>query len=170
MTDIRIRQSGSIFEAVTLDFLLTDVGDLDTSNELATAATVALFTDRLADPADKLPDPNSRDRRGWWADLEAAEIWDGWPIGSRLWLLSRAKITPAQAREGATTARVEAYIREAFEPMRERGICSRIDVAVARKGTEQIDARVTLYRGEDRPINLVYDDLWRGVVVELPYA
>ena len=38
MTDIRLAQRGADpFEAVTLDFLLTPTGELDTSLELATA-------------------------------------------------------------------------------------------------------------------------------------
>ncbi|WP_407529444.1 phage GP46 family protein [Methylobacterium oryzisoli] len=172
MTDIRLKQSGSPFEAVTLDFLLTPLGDLDTEHELATAVTVALCTDRRADDADTLPDPNSADRRGWWADADARQIWDGWPIGSRLWLLSRASITPSGAREGSTTARAEAYIREALEPFTDpqRRIASRVEVDVVRNGTERIDAQVTLYRGREQPVALVFEDLWRGIRVSLPYA
>ena len=42
------------------------------------------------------------DLRGWWGDTDAGTIWGGWPIGTRLWLLSRAKITDSAARQGAT--------------------------------------------------------------------
>ena len=83
MTDIRIVQIATP-EVVTLDWLMTPIGEIDTTQELATAVTVALGTDRLALVADELPDPNDNDRRGWWGDLDAEQIHDGWPIGTRL--------------------------------------------------------------------------------------
>lgn len=165
MTDVRLTQRGSPYEAVTIDFLMTDMGGLDTSQELATAATVALLTDARADEDDVLPDPNSDDRRGWWGNTDAQEIWDGWPIGSRLWLLSREKITPVQARVGSLTARIEAYIREALEPMLQRKIATGLDVDVVRAGINRIEASIVMTRGRDE-IDLRFSDLWRGIIVE----
>lgn len=170
MADIRTAQFGSAYEAVTVDFLLTPAGDLDSTEELATAVRIALMTDALADQDDALPDPNSTDRRGWWGDLDAAEIWDGWPIGSKLWLLSREKITDASARQGSTTKRVEAYIREALEPLLARKVASRLDVSVTRAGGDRIDASVVLYRGPQAAVALRFDDLWRGIAASSPLA
>jgi phage gp46-like protein len=167
MTDIRIAQQGSAFEAVTLDLLLTPMGELDTTQELATAVTVALLTDALAGPDDVLPDQGT-DRRGWWGDLDANELWDGWPIGSKLWLFARAKITPRQAREGSTTARIEAYIREALQPFLDRKIASRLDVSVTRVGTERIEAAIVLYRGPRQAVELRFASLWDGILVSAP--
>lgn len=159
MTDIRVAQIVRE-EAVTLDFLLTTIGTLDTTNELATAVTVALGTDARAKDDDELPDPDSDDRRGWWADTEAEQIWSGWPIGSRLWLLERTKITGAEARAGSTVARVERYIREALTPLRTKRIVSRIVVVAQRNGVEGISANVTLYRGPTKSIELQFQTLW----------
>lgn len=64
---------------------------LASGNDLATAVLISLFTDRLAEPSDKLPD-GTTDRRGWWGDLD-----EDVPIGSRLWLLERSKLVPAVA-------------------------------------------------------------------------
>ena len=69
---------------------------------LCNVIKVALLTFALADADDILPDPDSTDRCGWWGDLDAETIWDGWPIGAKIWLLSHSKITPAEAKQGAT--------------------------------------------------------------------
>ena len=162
MTDARLVQI-SDGEAVTLDLLLTPIGDLDTTQELATAVTIALGTDARAKPDDVLPNPNDDNRRGWWGDTEAKEIWDGWPIGCRLWLLSRAKITGAGAREGATKARVEQYIHEALQPFIDRKIATKKTVEVTRNGVGRFDAVVTLFRGPKPAIELRYSDLWNEI-------
>ena len=57
-------------------------------------------TDRLASRDDILPDPDSTDRAGWWGDMDAEELFNGWPIGTKLWLLKRAKIVGAEDPEG----------------------------------------------------------------------
>lgn len=172
MTDVRIGQRGSAagqpFQAVDLDLLLTPAGQLDTSDELATAVTIALMTDALAGPDDALPDSRDTDRRGWWGDVDAAEIWDGWPIGSKLWLLSRTTITGSAARKGATTVQVEDNLHEALQPFVDRKIASRIDVSAVRAGIERIEARVVLYRGDEILLDLRFADLWRGIVVSAP--
>jgi phage gp46-like protein len=138
---------------------LDDSGD----GELADAVVVALGTDRLADPSDVLPDPDSDDRRGWWGDFEAQFIHDGWAIGTRLWLLTRAKIVGAGARGGATTARAETYIREALQPFVDRKVASRIAVKAERVGIDRIDAQATLFRGPSAVVDLRYAILWSGI-------
>jgi phage gp46-like protein len=70
---------------------MTPLGALDTRDELATSVIVALGTDRLAEPDDILPGFDETDRRGWWGDLDAEVIHDGWRIGTRLWLMARHK-------------------------------------------------------------------------------
>lgn len=171
MTDVRIASTGDgLVEAVTLDLLLTPLGDLDARNDLATAMTVALCTDARAEPDDVLPTPGDDDRRGWWADLDAAAIWDGWPIGSRLWLLSRTAIAGPGAQRGATTVQIEDYIREALQPFLDRQIATGLDVAVARVGLDRIEAAVTLIRGPGDAIELRFADLWRGIATSAPTA
>lgn len=150
--------------SVTIDWTLRGDGTLDDTQALATAVVVALGTDRLAELSDILPDPDSSDRRGWWGDLDAEEIWDGWPIGSRLWLLQREKITGPSAAQGATVVRVEHYIREAVQPFLDRRIGSQMDVVVTRVNDQRIDALVRIYRGPEPEIELRYQILWEGVL------
>ena len=70
---------------------------------LATSIIISLFTDARARPSDILPNGDT-DRRGWVGD--ALSETEGDRIGSRLWLLRRAKETkkPAAAPK-ATHAR-----------------------------------------------------------------
>jgi len=165
MPDIRLVQNIEFPKySVTVDWSLLSDGTLDDTQSLATAVVVALGTDRLAQPGDLLPDPDDTDRRGWWGDFDAEEIWGGWPIGSRLWLLQREKITGTGAQRGPTTVRVENYIREAIQPFLDRRIGTSMDVEATRIGKERIDARVRIYRGPDLEIDLRYQILWDGVI------
>ncbi len=159
MTDIRIVQIVTP-EVVTLDWLMTPVGELDTTQELATAVTVALGTDRLALVADELPDPNDTDRRGWWGDLDAELIHDGWPIGTRLWLMARDKITGSLARSGSTIAKAEEFVREALQPLVDRRIATSIAVTAERTDVGRIDVDAIIYRGSLPAVALRYADLW----------
>jgi phage gp46-like protein len=54
-------------------------------NDLETAVLLSLFTDRAL-PLDQTPPDGTTDRRGWWGDSYETS-----PIGSRLWILKRAK-------------------------------------------------------------------------------
>ena len=169
MPDIRLVQNINFpdVQAVTLDWLLQPSGVLDETQALATSVIVALGTDRLAQLDDLLPDPNSDDRRGWWGDLDAEEIWNGWTIGTRLWLMKRDKITGPSARQGSTLAKAENFIREALQPFVDKKIASRVEVQVERGSLNRIDALARLYRGPKIAIELRFENLWNdqlGVV------
>jgi phage gp46-like protein len=172
MPDIRLVQDGRFPFAteVSVDWLLQADGTLDDSQALATAVIVALGTDRLAAPSDILPDPDSTDRRGWWGDLDAEEIWNGWPIGCRLWLLKRSKIVGPEAFEGSTLMRVEQYINEALQPFLDLRIASRMQVDVARVDTQRIQALIKMYRGPSLAVELRYQILWADIVTKDPDA
>jgi phage gp46-like protein len=170
--DIRLFQYTDFPASLSIDWILRDDGTIDDTQALATAVIVALGTNRLALSSDIMPDPDSSDRQGWWGDLEAEEIWKGWPIGCRLWLLKRAKITGPEAFGGATVTLVEMYIREALQPFLDLKIASQMDVQVARVGLERIDARVRLYRGPQTAVDLQYQILWDEItgMVTTSYA
>jgi phage gp46-like protein len=165
MPDIRLVQN-TLFPkySVTLDWMLLGDGRLDEDQALATAVCVALGTDRLASKEDILPDPDSSDRAGWWGDLDAYEIWRGWPIGCRLWLMKRAKITDIGAMEGSTVVRVEQYIIEAIQPFIDLKIASRAEVKATRADKQRIDALVRLFRGPELAVDLRYQVLWEDIV------
>jgi len=167
MPDIRLVQNAIFPNApaysVTMDWSLLGDGTLDETQALATAVIVALGTDGLAAISDVLPDPDSVDRAGWWANLDAEEIWDGWDIGCKLWLLKRDKIVGAESMQGATVTRVEHYIRSAIQPFLDRRIGSRMDVWASRVAREQINAVVRIYRGPLLEIELRYQILWSEI-------
>lgn len=143
-----------------MDWLLRSTLELDEREELATAARVALGSDGLAGAGDILPDPDSSDRRGWWGDLDAEEIWGGWTLGCKNWLLSRAKITDVPAFEGSTVDRARRYTLEALQPFIDRGIGSQLDVVATRVGLERIEVHAVIYRGPVVEIDLRYQILW----------
>jgi phage gp46-like protein len=159
MSDLRMVSLAGA-EAVTFDLLQTDVGLIDETQELASAVIVALGTDRRALPDDELPNLDDDNRRGWWADHQCREIWDGWTIGARIWLLERAKITGSRTIGGSTLARAETYVREALQPFVDHGIASRIMVEAARTGINKIEVKATLYRGPEPQIQLQWQSLW----------
>jgi phage gp46-like protein len=146
--------------SVSVDWALLDDGTLDDTQALASAVIVALGTDALANPGDILPDPDSTDRGGWWGDMDAAELFGGWPIGTRLWLLKRSKIVGMEDPEGATIARVEQYIREAIQPFVDQKMATSFDVEATRVGVQRIDTYVVIYRGPKTPVELRFQVLW----------
>jgi phage gp46-like protein len=157
--DIRLIQKQH-FPDYSIDWVLLDDGTLDDTQALATAVILALGTDGLANEIDILPDPDSTDRAGWWGDFEADQIWDGWPIGCRLWLLRRSKIVGATTRGPSTVALVQQYIREAIQPFIDRRIASRMQVDASRVDVNRIDALVRIYRGPKAAIDLRFAILW----------
>jgi phage gp46-like protein len=170
MTDIRLVQSGTFpyQTQVSVDWLLLNDGALDDTQALASAVIVALGTDRLATPQDDMPDPDSTDRRGWWADIDAEEIWGGWPIGCRLWTLQRSAISGSGSLRGSTLVRIEYMIKEALQPFIDLRACSRVDVKAERVGKQRIQALVRIYRGPEIAINLQYEILWTEIARNPP--
>ncbi|MCA1455923.1 phage GP46 family protein [Bradyrhizobium sp. BRP22] len=163
--DIRLVQNNQFPKySVTVDWALLPDGTLDDTQALATAVIVALGTNALASTDDILPDPDSTDRCGWWGDLDAELLWNGWPIGSKLWLLRRSKIDSAGSRRGSTMVMVENYIRQAIQPFVDRKICTGFDVWATRVSEQRIDALVRIYRGPAREIELRYAVLWDAMV------
>jgi phage gp46-like protein len=172
MVDIRTVQTANFPAiAITLDWSLLPNGTLDNTDDLATAVYIAFCSNRLALPDDDLPDINSSDHNGWWADADAEEIWGAWPIGSRLWLLARGKITDAGSKDGATVIRVQDYMHEALMPFVQNRIISNFTLDVERNAYDRnrIDAFVALYRGNNPPIALQFQVLWTamGLVISL---
>ncbi|MCA1452829.1 phage GP46 family protein [Bradyrhizobium sp. BRP22] len=146
--------------AVELDWLMTDQNLIADGYDLQSAVIVALGSDARAPDDEELPDPDATDRRGWWGDLDAQELWGGWPVGCLLWLLQRAKITGPLAKQGSTLGRAEGWTRDAMKPFTTNKIASRIDVLAEQIDTQRIDVDVVIYRGPEPAIELRYNDLW----------
>lgn len=99
-------------------------GDLKGDAGLETAVTISLFSDRRIRPDELLP--GETDKRGWFGDT-LSEI-EGDQIGSRLWLLARAK------RTLETLRLAEDYAREALEWLVSDGIARDVQVEAEFQG------------------------------------
>jgi phage gp46-like protein len=165
MTDFRLVATNRDDVILTWDWVQLQSGLLDETQELASAVLVALGTDGLADANDVLPDPRSTDRRGWWGNLNASTIWNGWPLGWKGWLLSRAKIVDSGAKEGATVNRVRMYLAAALQPFVDNRVCSKftIDSIIVDDLVRRITATFTMYRGPKSAIQLQYQPLWTEI-------
>ena len=163
--DVRLVQN-NVYPAysVTMDWQLLSDGELDDTKALATAVAVALGTNALADVDDRLPDPDSTDREGWWGDFESDVIWNAWPIGTKVWLERRAAIEVTESKWGATQTRLMNYVRDAIQPFVDRKICSRFDLTSVRVDKQRIDILLRIYRGPNTSIDLMYQLLWQGMM------
>ena len=131
-------------------------GDLATEEGLQGAVLLSLFADARARADDVLPYEGA-DRRGWWGDVAADEADDR--IGSRLWLLSREKLTTT------VLARAREYALESVEWLLRDGVASAVDVEteVVAPGVMGIAVFVTRPGG---PARQRYDFVWRGLSLQ----
>ncbi len=104
---------------------------LATGNDIETAILISIFSDRMAEPGDLIPD-GTNDPRGWWAD-------DDVPIGSRMWLLKRAKQTTK------TLQRAYDYLAEALQWMIDDGVAGRFDISTRWVRTGMLGAAIVAY-------------------------
>lgn len=124
---------------------------LQTGNDLQTAMLISLFTDRIANEDDVIPD-GSGDPRGWWGDAG-----EEYPIGSRLWLLGRAKHTDA------TAALARDYINEALAWFIADGVVVRFDIDVQWMASNQLGAAVTAYKQDGSTVAVNFASVWTGI-------
>lgn len=119
------------------DLVMSDEGNIASSEVLDTAVTISLFTRRLASTDDVLPEPRSH-REGWWAD-DHTEV-EGDLIGSRLWLLSRSTLSQA------TLNQFRVYALEALQWLIDDGIAETVEVVATRytgrSDTVQIEVEI----------------------------
>jgi phage gp46-like protein len=113
--------------------------DLESDDGLRSAVVISLFCDRLAAADDVLPD-GSGDRRGWWADVPPDGADDAKPdyIGSRLWLLRRAKATDRTARLA------ENYAREALKWLIDDGVAAAVSCRASWLSRDELQLAIAL--------------------------
>lgn len=138
---------------IVIDGRTLSLGMAPTGNDdpLVRAVIISLFTWRRAAPDDV----TDGGRMGWWGDTTSEVTGDR--IGSRLWLLAREKVLPA------TLNRAREYAREALAWLIEDGLASRVEVEVERRGADGIAMAATIYRTDERPLVLRFDELWETV-------
>lgn len=118
---------------------------------LETAVILSLFTDRLAEPDDRL---DGRDRRGWWGD--SFPVIEGDRIGSRLWLLAREKQT------ASTLNRAREYAREALQWLVEDGVAAGVQVDAEYPRPGLLALIITITRPDGTTARFRFDNFWRS--------
>lgn len=142
MTDLRL--------AVTPDGPdLLFAGDLVRDEGLTTAVLISLFTDRRAEDSDAVDDG---DRRGYWGDAYSVTPW-----GSRLWMLSREKQTPAAVR------RARDYAEEALAWLVTDRIASSVRVVVSVPRDGMLALEVFISRPGRPDLELRFERLWAAL-------
>jgi phage gp46-like protein len=138
-------------------------GDLIRELGLRTAVMMSMYTDRRADPSDVLPDSLNNDRRGWWGDQINLDYEDD-QIGSRLWLLERAKTTEQ------TLADAKFYTEECLQWMIDDEVVQDIEVEIERQnrkdGTATLAGRISIKQSDGTNKAFKFDDLWKAEILE----
>lgn len=123
---------------------------LDSTEPLVRAVIISLFTWRRANPDDDLPGDL---RMGWWGDSFPTVANDR--IGSRLWLLSRAKLTNDEV------IRAKEYAQEALAWLVEDGIAARVDVEAARVDVSVLGLACRFYQSSGKLLaDIRFTDVW----------
>ncbi|GJG92829.1 phage GP46 family protein [Cupriavidus pauculus] len=128
-----------------------DGAALRTGSDLQTAILISVFTDRVANLDDEIPD-GSGDPRGWWGD-EGETV----PIGSRLWLLERAK------QNDDTLQRAYDYLIECLQWLIDDGVVAKFDVLVEWTRTSMLGAQIVAYRKDGTTEAVAFSWVWKGI-------
>lgn len=137
-------------ESQHCDYVVSN-GSFQSGSDVETAVLISLFTDRLADENDVLPDTRPGypgDRRGWWGD-DPQNL-----MGSRLWLLKRSK-GPLDV-----AAKAEEYAAEALQWMIDDGVVAEFDIEATWTSPNQLDLLVVAYRANGTVISNQSLSLW----------
>ena len=106
-------------------------GSIAQDDTLTSMVIYCLFTDARAKDADALP--NGTDKRGWPGNTYSDFIW-----GSRLWLLSREKITRQ------TIFDAKSYAEESLTPITDYALAKQVEVAASRTSRDVITLAITI--------------------------
>lgn len=124
---------------------------LQSGDDLVTASYISLFTDRIANADDKIPD-RTGNPRGWCGD-QGQDV----PIGSRLWLLDRAK----QTNQVLNDAR--DYVAEALQWMIDDRVVDHFDITVEFTRPSMLGIKVIAYRQGREPKPMDFAWAWQGI-------
>lgn len=116
-------------------------------DDLTRAVINSLFCWRRANDDDELPGTS---RFGWWGDT--FEIND--KFGSRLWLLSRAKLT------SQTPLRAKEYAEEALQWLIDDGVAAAVTVEIEKATVDRLDMSVVITKPSDTTTSLRFQNMW----------
>jgi phage gp46-like protein len=142
---------------VVIDGQTTPLG-LDAADPLVRAVIVSLVTWRRANPDDDLPDVGTQAQRmGWWGDSFPSVANDR--IGSRLWLLSRAKLTDT------AVAQAKEYAKEALQWLIDDGVAARVQVDSERHGLDTLALACRVFKTDGRQVDIRFSNVWESLNV-----
>lgn len=116
------------------------------ADDLARSVVNSLFSWRRA-TRDEVGEGESR--MGWWGDT-----FDDDPIGSKLWLLLREKLTPE------TLIKAREYCEEALQWLIEDEVATDVRVNVSRFSLDGIAIDVEIIRTNRQKLSLRFRDVW----------
>lgn len=120
-------------------------------SDLETAIIISLFTDREANPDDVISD-GTRDPRGWIGDVDQP-----YKVGSRMWLLDRAKQTTETLR------RANDYIAEALQWLVADRVVARFDITTQWSAPTMLAATVVAYNNQGALIPMNSSWVWKVI-------
>ncbi|QCR38939.1 hypothetical protein C1N62_22755 (plasmid) [Nissabacter sp. SGAir0207] len=125
-----------------------DAGGLTAGDDLETAIYISLFTDRQAREDDNF---DGDDRKGWWGDAGA-----DYPIGSRIWLLRRSKLSTTVANSAVS------YAKEALQWLIDDGVIASVSITTQIVYPSRLYMAIT-YQKPDRTSSTVrYFWVWEN--------
>lgn len=123
------------------------------SDPLPRAVVNSLFSWARADEGDDRPNDSWQ---GWWGDTFADNSGDR--FGSKLWLLTRRKLTQETLRLA------EQYAEEALQWLIDDGVASRVEVEAELQAPERLNMLVTVFkRPDERADSLRFEDVWEDL-------
>lgn len=137
--------------------LVKIIGDLEREEGLETAVSMSIFTKRRV-TEEELKENGFSDlseKGGWWADQYSDAEDD--QIGSKLWLLTRAKTTEQ------TLVKAQEYVYDGLLWMIEDNVASEINVIVERLGqigNDVLCINVEIRRDSDTQQALTFKYVW----------
>lgn len=134
-----------------------NAGGLVAAAGIETAVTLCLFSDARMPPAHPLSYlVADGDLRGWWGDAIDVRVDLGEaPLGSLLWVLRRAPLTPQIVRWAQT------FALQALAPLQTQRAVARINCAASVNGNDALTLDVSLYgRDGAKVYDRAFDPLW----------
>lgn len=120
---------------------------LQSGADVVTGVLISIFTDRVANADDAIPD-GTADPRGWWADDPQK------PIGSRLWLLGREK------QLDSVPQRAKDYCKEALQWMLDDGVVAKFEIAAQWVRAGFLGVQITAYQQDGTTTVVKFTAAW----------
>ncbi len=146
-----------VWDCFNADMVVED-DDVLSDEGMRTAVILSLFTDARAEDTDELPG-NDEDRRGFWADelLDDLGENEGDRLGSRLWLLDRASLTPD------VVPLAQQYAEEALQWMIDDGVARSVAVLIE---LGSLKMTVTITRPDGEELSFRFAHVWDAEFAE----